>query len=150
MKRTLKFIGIILLCLIIPSALAFVPIGNNIILKKHTNELKNIKLNANYEILTIDSACGKVKGNGMQYFSAQLIHSKEDLKWENNDGEGVFLVDVNNVSYADFINDYNYGYYCKNIRNTLKVVKNTENYYVIYSFYNADLDSIWNSDLRAH
>lgn len=152
MKRILKYIGIILLCLIIPASLAFVPIGNNIILKKHTNELKNLKLNSTYEILAKDDECGKLvgNGNGMQYFSALLIHSEEKLKWENSDCEGVFLIEVNDTSFDDFINGYDYGDYCKNIKKKLKDIDSTENYYVLYSFYNAPLDSIWNDDLRAH
>ena len=93
MKRIIKYIGLILLCLIIPAALAFIPVGNNAILKKHTNELKHFILNADYKILAIDSECGKLigNGNGMQYYSALLINSKEDLEWENDEGEGVFL-----------------------------------------------------------
>ena len=82
MKKILKYTGIIVLMLIIPAALAFVPIGNNIILHKHTNELKKFKLNADYKVAAVDSECGKLtgNGNGMQYFSALLIHSKEALK----------------------------------------------------------------------
>lgn len=152
MKRILKYIGIILLCLIIPAALVFVPIGNNYILIKHTYELKHYKLNADYEILAIDNKCGKIigNGNGMQYFSALLIHSDVTLKWENSNGEGVFLVDVNNASFSDFISGHEYGDYCKNIKSKLKDIDNTKNCYVMYSFYNAPLDSIWNNDLRAH
>lgn len=44
-EKDIKYIAIILLCLIIPAALAFVPIGNNVILSKYTNELKHFKLN---------------------------------------------------------------------------------------------------------
>lgn len=152
MKRILKYIGIILLCLIIPTALAFVPIGNNVILNKHTNELKNFKLNATYEVLANDDECGRLvgNGNGMQYFSALLIHSEENLKWENSDWEGVFLIKASDTSFNDFINGYDYGDYCKNIKNKLIEIESTENYYVLYSFYNASLDSIWNDDLRAH
>jgi hypothetical protein len=152
MKKILKYIGIILLCLIIPTSLAFVPIGNNVILKKHTYELKNFKLNATYEILAKDDECGKLvgNGNGMQYFSALLIHSEENLNWKNSDWEGVFLIEVNDTSFNDFINGYDYGDYCKNIKKKLKEIDSTENYYVLYSFYNAPLDSIWNDDLRAH
>jgi hypothetical protein len=132
--------------------LALVPIGNNIILKNHTNELKNFKLNATYETLAKDDKCGKLvgNGNGMQYFSALLIYSEENLKWENRDLEGVFLIDVNSTSFDDFNNGYDYGDYCKNIKNKLKKIDNTVDYYVLYSFYNAPLDSIWNVDLRAH
>lgn len=81
MKRILNYTGFILLCLIIPTELVFVPIGNNLILKKHTNELKNFKLNADFEILAVDNECGKLigNGNGMQYFSALLIHSQKHL-----------------------------------------------------------------------
>lgn len=91
MKRILKYIGIIILCLIIPATLAFVPVGNHVILKKYTNELKHFKLNADYEILAVDSECGKLigNGNGMQYFSAILIHSNDGLKLEKKDGEEV-------------------------------------------------------------
>jgi hypothetical protein len=152
MKRILKYIGIILLCLLIPAALAFVPIANNIIIKKYTNELKNFKLNATYEILEKDDICGKLvgNGNGMQYFSALLIRSEENLKWENRDLEGVFLINVNDTSFNDFINGSEYGDYCNNIKKKLKEIDNTENYYVLYSFYNSPIDSIWNADLRAH
>lgn len=150
MKKTLKYAGIILLLLVIPVAFAFVPIGNNIILQLHKNELRNFKLNEEYGILAADSKCGKLIGcgNGMQYFSALLIHSKEKLKLENDDLEGIFLIDIHDTSFADFISDY--GYYCNNIKNKLKGVNDTTYYYVMYSFYNAPLDSIWNIDLRAH
>ncbi len=152
MKRILKYIGIILLCLIIPAALSFVPIGNNVILKKHTNELENFKLNATYEILAKDDECGKLvgNGNGMQYFSALLIHSEKSLNLENSDGEGVYLIKVNDASFDDFINGYNYGDYCKKIKKKINKLDSTVNYYVLYSFYNAPSDSIWNDDLRAH
>lgn len=82
MKKILKYIGITILFLMIPAALLFVPIGNNIILRNHTSELKNIKLNAAYEVLATDSECGKLvgNGNGMQYFSSILIHSEEKTK----------------------------------------------------------------------
>jgi hypothetical protein len=130
----------------------FVPIGNNLILKKHTNELKNFKLNADFEILAVDNECGKLigNGNGMQYFSALLIHSKGDLVWENNDWEGVFLIQANDTSFDEFINGYDYSDYCTNIKKKLNEVSITKNYYVLYSFYNAPLESIWNDDLRAH
>lgn len=152
MKRILKYTGNILLCLIIPAALSFVPIGNNVILKKHTNALKNFKLNATYEILAKDDECGKLvgNGNGMQYFSALLIHSEKNLNWENSDYEGVFLIKVNDASFDDFINGYDYGYYCKKIKKKIKKLDSTVNYYVLYLFYNAPSDSIWNDDLRAH
>jgi hypothetical protein len=152
MKKIFKCIIIIFLFLFIPVALLFVPIGNNINLRIHTNELKHYQLNAAYEILAADDKCGKLvgNGNGMQYFSALLIHSKEDLKWENNDSEGVFLIEVNDTSFYDFINGYDYGDYCKNIKKKLKEISNMKNYYVLYSFNNAPLDSIWNNDLRAH
>lgn len=142
----------VLLFLIIPVSLLFVPIGNNIILKKHTNEIKHFRLNAAYEVFATDSECGKLvgNGNGMQYFSALLIHSEENLKWENSDWEGVFLIEINDTSFDDFISGYVYGDYCKNIKKKLKEIDNTENYYVLYSFHNAPLDSIWNDDLRAH
>jgi hypothetical protein len=150
MRKTLKYAGIILLLLVIPVSFAFIPIGNNIILQLHKNELKSLKLNAEYDILAADSKCGKFIGcgNGMQYFSALLIHSKEKLKLENDDLEGVFLIDILDTSFADFINDY--GNYCNKIKNKLKEVKDPVYYYVVYSFYNAPLDSIWNIDLRAH
>lgn len=152
MKNILKYMIVAVLFLLIVVALSFIPIGNNIILSKHTNELKNIKLNATYEILAKDDVCGKLvgNGNGMQYFSALLIHSEENLKWENSDWEGVFLIEVNDTSFDDFINGYDYGDYCKNIKKKIKEISNTEHYYVLYSFYNAPLDSIWNDDLRAH
>ena len=152
MKRILRYIGIILLGLIIITALAFVPIGNNVILKKYTNELKSLKLITTYEILAIDDECGKLvgNGNGMQYFSALLIHSDENLQWENSDWEGVFLIKVDDASFDDFIKGYDYGDYCKNIKKKLKKIESTKNYYVLYSFYNSPLDSIWNNDLRAH
>ncbi len=41
MKRIFKYIMFISLLLLIPIALLYVPIGNNIILKIHTNELKH-------------------------------------------------------------------------------------------------------------
>ncbi len=152
MKKILKYIGIILLCLIIPAALSFVPIGNNVILKKHTNELENFKLNATYEILAKDDECGKLvgNGNGMQYFSALLIHSEKNLNWENSDWEGVYLIKVNDASFDDFINGYDFGDYCKNIKKKIKKLDSSVNCYVLYSFYNAPSDSIWNDDLRAH
>jgi len=152
MKKIFKYIIILFLLLLIPVTLLFVPIGNNIILNKHTNELKRFNLNITYEILATDNECGKLvgNGNGMQYFSALLIHSKEDLLWENNDWEGVFLIELNDTSFDEFINGYDYGDYCKNIKKKLKEISNTKNYYVLYSFYNAPLDSIWNDDLRAH
>lgn len=155
MKKILKYIGIILIFLMIPAALLFVPIGNNLILQKHTNELKELKLNSDYEILAIDSECGKLigNGNGMQYFSALLIHSKETLKWENdvdNYGEGVFLVSISDEDFADFIGEYYSRVSSSNIKKKLKELKITDDYYVLYSFYNADLNSIWNDDLRAH
>lgn len=152
MKRILKYIGIILLCLVIPAAIAFVPIGNNVILNKHTNELEHFKLNADYEVLAKDSECGKLEGNGngMQYFSALLIHSNKDLVWKNSDWEGVFLIDVKDTSFVNFINEYDFRVDCINIKKKLKEVKDKENYYVLYSFYNAPLDSIWNNDFRAH
>ncbi|SHO51597.1 hypothetical protein [Anaerocolumna xylanovorans] len=151
MKKILKYIGIVLLILL-PFAVLFVPIGNNIILDKYTNKLKHVKLNADYEVLAKDSECGKLvgNGNGMQYFSALLIHSKEPLKWENKHEEGIFLVAVNNDSFNDFIEGYDFGSSCNNIKKKLEKINNTENHYVMYSFYNADLDSIWNDDLRAH
>lgn len=89
-------------------------------------------------------------GNGMQYFSALLIHSEKNINWENSDWECIFLIEVNDSSFNDFINGYDYGDYCKNIKKKLKKIDSTENYYVLYSFYNAPLDSIWNDDLRAH
>ncbi|MGB8455273.1 MAG: hypothetical protein WCD89_23445 [Anaerocolumna sp.] len=152
MKKIFKCIIIIFLFLFIPVALLFVPIGNNIILRIHTNELKHFQLNAAYEILAADNECGKLvgNGNGMQYFSALLIRSKEDLKWENNDSEGVFLIEVNDPSFYDFINGYDYGDYCKDIKKKLKEICNSKNYYVLYLFKDAPLDSIWNNDLRAH
>ncbi len=152
MKKIFKYIIVIFLLLLIPVALLFVPIGNNIILKMHTNELKHFQLNASYEILAADNKCGKLvgNGNGMQYFSALLIHSKEDLIWENNHWEGIFLIEVNASSFYDFINEYGYGDYCKDIKKKLKEISNTKNYYVLYSFKNAPLNSIWNNDLRAH
>jgi hypothetical protein len=152
MIKIFKYIIIILLILFIPATWLFVSIGNDLILKEHTNELKNFKLNAAYEVLATDSVCGKLVGcgNGMQYFSALLVHSEEDLEWENSEWEGVFLVDVNNTSFDDFINGYKYGNYCNNIKNKIKEIKGTENYYVLYSFYNAPIESIWNDDLRAH
>jgi hypothetical protein len=152
MKKLFKNIIVIFLLLLIPFALLYVPIGNNIILKRHTNKLKHIKLNATYEILAADDECGKLvgNGNGMQYFSALLIHSKEDLIWENNDEESVFLIEINDTSFYDFINGYDYGDYCNNIKKKLKEISNTKNHYVLYSFRNAPLDSIWNNDLRAH
>lgn len=72
MKKILKYVGIILLFLLIPATVAFVPISNNIILQKHTYELKRFILNADYEVLAVDNECGKLIGNsnGMQYFSA--------------------------------------------------------------------------------
>lgn len=151
MKKILKYIGIILLCLIIPATLSFVPIGNNVILNKHTNELKNFKLNAPYEILAKDDECGKLvgNGNGMQYFSALLIYSDKNLNWENSDWEGVFLIKVNDISFDDF-NGFDYSDYCKNIKKKIKKLDSTVNYYVLYSFYNAPSGSIWNADLRAH
>lgn len=151
-KRVLKYIVIILLCLIIPAALAFIPIGNNIILKKYTNELKNFNLSATYKTLAKDVKCGKLvgNGNGMQYFSALLIHSEKNLKLENSDLVGVFLIDVKSTFFDNFINGYDYGNYCKNIKKKLKEIDNTVNYYLLYSFYNAPIDSIWNFDLRAH
>lgn len=152
MKKILKYIGMVLLLLIIPIALLFVPISNNIILKKHTNELKNFKLNASYKVLATDSACGKLigNGNGMQYFSALLIHSEENLKWENSDWGSIFLIEVNDTSCDYFVSGYDYGDYCKNIKKKLNEISSTENYYILYSFYNAPLGSIWNDDLRAH
>ncbi len=152
MRRIYKYIMFIFLLLLVPVALLYVPIGNNIILKMYLNELKHLKLNATYEILAADNECGKLvgNGNGMQYFSALLIQSKEDLIWENNDGEGVFLIDVNDTSFYDFINGYDYGDYCRSIKKKLNEISNTKNYYILYSFKNAPLDSIWNNDLRAH
>ncbi len=152
MKRVFKYIMFIFLLLIIPGALLYVPIGNNIILGMHTNELKNFQLNAPYDIIAADNECGKLvgNGNGMQYFSALLIQSKEDLIWENNDWEDVFLIEVNDTSFYDFINGYEYGDYCKNIKKKLNESSNTKNYYVLYSFKTAPFDSIWNNDLRAH
>lgn len=150
--KILKYIVISIVALVILTEFLFPPIGNNAILLKHTNNLKHFKLNADYEILATDSKCGKLSGNGngMQYFSALLIHSKDDLIWENNDWEGVFLVDINDSSFGDFISEYNSGPYCKNIKKSLKGISNTEHHYVLYSFYTAPLDSIWNNDLRAH
>lgn len=152
MKKIFKYIMVIFLLLIIPVALLYVPIGNNIILKMHSNELKHFKLNATYKILAADNECGKLvgNGNGMQYFSALLIQSNEDLIWENNDWEGVFLIEVNDASFYDFINGYDYGDYCKNIKKKLREIGDSKNYYVLYSFKNAPFDSIWNNDLRAH
>lgn len=152
MKKILKYTGVILLFIIIPVALSFVPIGNNIILQKHTNDLKGFKLNTDYEVLAVDSKCGKIigNGNGMQYFSALLISSKETLKWENDDGEGVFLVRIKDKDFTNFIDDYDFGEYCLHFKKKLKELTSTEGYYVMYSFYNADLNSIWNNDLRAH
>ena len=152
MKKILKYIISIVLILLIVVSLSFIPIGNNIILRKHTNELKNFKLNATYEILAKDEECGKLagNGNGMQYFSALLIYSEENLEWENSDWEGVFLIKLNDTAFDDFMNGYNYGDYCKNIKKKMKEISNIEHYYVLYSFYNTPLDSIWNYDLRAH
>ncbi len=149
MKKILKYMIITILFLFV---VTFIPIGNNIILKKHTNELKNIKLNATYKILANDDECGKLvgNGNGMQYFSALLINSKESLKWENDEGEGVFLIKLSDISFKDFINGYDFRDYCKNVKKKLEEIDNIENYYLLYSFYNAPLDSIWNNDLRAH
>lgn len=152
MKKIFKYIMVIFLLLIIPVALLYVPIGNNIILKMQSNELKHFKLNATFKILAADNECGKLvgNGNGMQYFSALLIQSNEDLIWESNDWEGVFLIEVNDASFNDFINGYDYGDYCMNIKKKLKEIGDTKNYYVLYSFKNAPSDSIWNNDLRAH
>lgn len=152
MKKIMKYIGMVLLLLFFPVILLFVPIGNNIILNKHTNELKNFELNAAYEILATESVCGKLvgNGNGMQYFSVMLIYSEENLKWENRDSEGVFLIEVNDPSFDDFINGFNRGNYFDNIKKKIKDISNTNNHYVLYLFYNAPLDSIWNDDLRAH
>ena len=152
MKKILKYMTIIVLFLLIVVSLSFITIGNNIILKKHTNELKYFKLNATYEILAKDEECGKLvgNGNGMQYFSALLIYSEENLEWENSDWEGVFLIKLNDNAFDDFMNGYNYGDYCKNIKKKMKEISNIEHYYVLYSFYNTPLDSIWNYDLRAH
>lgn len=152
MKKILKYTGVVLLFLLIPAALAFVPIGNNIILHKHTNELKRFKLNAEYKVAAVDSECGKLtgNGNGMQYFSALLIHSKEALKWENDEWGGVFLINIKDHALAEFMDENNFGGYCPNIKEKLKEIKNSENYYVLYSYDSADLNSIWNIDLRAH
>jgi hypothetical protein len=60
------------------------------------------------------------------YFSALLIHSEEDLTWENNDWEGVYLIEVNVSSIDDFINRYNRGNYCRNIKNKLQDISNTK------------------------
>ena len=152
MKKILKYMTIIVLFLLIVVSLSFITIGNNIILKKHTNELKYFKLNATYEILAKDEECGKLvgNGNGMQYFSALLIYSEENLEWENSDWEGVFLIKLNDNAFDDFMNGYNYGDYCKNIKKEIKEISSIENYYVLYSIYNTPLDSIWNYDLRAH
>ncbi len=152
MKRIFKYIMFISLLLLIPIALLYVPIGNNIILKIHTNELKHVQLNTPYEIVAVDNECGKLvgNGNGMQYFSALLIQSKQDLIWEKSDWEDVFLIEVNDISFYDFINGYEYGDYCKNIKKKLNEISNTKDYYVLYSFKNAPFDSIWNNDLRAH
>ncbi len=152
MKKRLKYIGIITLIFLIITGMAYIPVGNNIILLKYTNELKNSKLNADYEILTSDDECGKLigNGNGMQYFSALLIHSKENLEWENNNEEGIFLTKVNDASFVDFIDEFHYGNPCESINKKLEEIKRTENYYILYAFYNTPLDSIWNNDLRAH
>lgn len=64
MKKIFKYIIVIFLLLFIPVTLLYVPIGNNIILKIHTNELKHFKLNATYEVLAADKECGKLVGNG--------------------------------------------------------------------------------------
>lgn len=151
MKKKLRYIGILILILIAAS-LAFVPIGNNIILNKYTNELNKVVLNADYKVLASDNECGKLSGNGngMQYFSAELIYSKDTLKSENNDLEGVFLIPVTDDYFSEFFNDYSMGRYCPNIKKELNHIKNPKNYYVLYSFYAADLHSIWNNDLRAH
>ncbi len=152
MKKIFTYFGIILLFLIIPAALSFVPIGNNIILLKYNNDLERVILNADYKVLARDSKCGKLigNGNGMQYFSALLIQSEETLKWENNDFEGVFLIDITDDSFSDLIGDYNLDEHNSDFMKKLKEIENPDNYYVIYSFYCADLNSIWNSDLRAH
>ena len=152
MKRIFKYIMFIFLLLLIPVALLYVPIGNNIILKMNTNELKHVQLNAPYDIVAEDNECGKLvgNGNGMQYFSALLIRSKEDLIWENNNWEDVFLIEVNDTAFYDLINGDGYGVYCKNIKKKLNEISNTKNYYVLYLFKNAPFDSIWNNDLRAH
>lgn len=107
-------------------------------------------MNATYERLAYDDECGKLvgNGNGMQYFSALLIKSKENLIWENDEWGEVSLIKVSDTSFKDFINEY--GYYCYNIKRKLKKIDNTENYYILYSFYSAPLDSIWDVDLRAH
>lgn len=152
MKKILKHTSIIILYLLVVAAVFFVPIGNNIILKRYTNKLKDFKLNATYEILAKDDECGKLIGcgNGMQYFSALLINSKMDLEWENCELEGVFLIGANDTSFDEFINGYDYGALCKTIKKKLKETANRDNLYILYSFYNAPLNSIFNDDLRAH
>lgn len=71
MKYRFKYIiGFLLLIILV--GLAFIPIGNNIILIKQSNKLTNIKLNADYEVLASDSKCGKIisNGNGMRDLKA--------------------------------------------------------------------------------
>jgi hypothetical protein len=155
MKKKLQdiiFITFFVILLLLVAPIYLIPIGNNIILKNYTKELKNTKLNADYEILVNDDVCGKLvgNGNGMQYFSALLIRSETELVLENVNKEDIFLIKVNDNSFEDFINGYDFGGYCDNIEKKLKEIRDTKDYYVLYSYYEAPLDSLWNNDLRAH
>ncbi|WFR59496.1 hypothetical protein QA584_10520 [Anaerocolumna sp. AGMB13025] len=155
MKKKIQdiiFIIFFVILLLIVAPIYVIPIGNNIILNNYTKELKNTKLNADFEIVAKDDVCGKLvgNGNGMQYFSALLIHSEKELVLETVNSEDIFLIKVDDNAFEDFFNDFDFAEYCDNIEKKLEEITDAKNYYVFYSYYEAPLDSIWNDDLRAH
>lgn len=144
----LKGIGI-LIGLLLVLEIVIIPLGNEWILQKYSRKLETYDFGIDYDIVASDSQCGKLygNGNGMEYFSVELIYCEEAISLTENEDWGE--VCVKKADY-DFMEEMNGSYDFSEVTEAVRQLKETKNYYIVYVSHSAQAGSIWESDLRAH
>lgn len=155
--NTIKFIVKTLLLLFAAFLtwwLVLIPIANNMILNGYVKELKQYDVGADFEIVEQAIACGKLygNGNGMEYVAVLLIKCEKELEetMMTDSWEGVWIIPADNNKRLDGLLNIHCIKRTENIRKAWKELESMDGYYMLYSSYYADGDSVLNWDLRAH
>lgn len=143
----LKVLVFSLLPILIFSSLFIIPLANNVRLHKQEKVLADIKLPEKTQLIEKQSVCGKLNGNGngMNYLATILVKSNLSLQDLHDYYSDYEVIEQNNTYLESEYLDHASIKYDK-----LNDIKDFNGYYVILSYQSADLESIWEWDIRGH
>lgn len=149
--KKIRVLGITIVTLIVllVGAIIAIPISNDIIANKITQNIKEIPLPDNTQYVESFSKAGKLvgNGNGMQYLGGILITSELSLEelqsyyTQHANGEGNCIVEKQTDKNISFIEHGSVSF-------TTDI--DADSYFIVYSWH-TDINPFWaDLDLRAH